>query len=48
MGEIRGDVLLDLELDDEINTFRDKFLRILDGGVRVVAIVTHNQLDTRG
>ena len=45
VGHARGDVLLDLELEHEVNAFGDKFLGVPDGNIGVVAVVEDEKLD---
>ena len=48
VGDDRGYLLLDLELDDEIDAGANEFLRVLERGGRVVAVVEYHQVYARG
>ena len=48
VGDRRRHLFLDLKLDDEVYAFGDKFVCILDRGVRVVTIVSYDEFNAGG
>ena len=48
VGDARGHGLLNLKLEDKVNALGDKLLGVLDGDVRIVAVVEDEQFHAGG